>query len=90
MTKVRNFRDLRVWQEAFQLTLEIYLISSKFPSKEQFGLTIARGSTHETQHHLLLAEALGYVNTEKAREILPRLSGLNAGINALLKKLPHN
>lgn len=34
-----SFRDLRVWQEAMKLTVEIYRASGSFPKQEQFGLT---------------------------------------------------
>ena len=36
---MRTFRDLKVWQKAHKLTLEIYLITKNFPSEEKFGLT---------------------------------------------------
>ena len=36
---VRSFRDLKIWQEAFALSLEIYRASARFPSTEKFGLT---------------------------------------------------
>lgn len=35
----KNFRDLRVWQAAFELTLQIYKITSKFPAMENYGLS---------------------------------------------------
>lgn len=34
-----GFRDLIVWQKAYQLVLEIYKITKKFPKHELFGLT---------------------------------------------------
>lgn len=34
-----SFRDLRVWQEAMKLAVEIYRASGSFPKQEQFGLT---------------------------------------------------
>ena len=34
-----GFRDLIVWQKAYQLVLEIYKITKKFPKYELFGLT---------------------------------------------------
>jgi four helix bundle protein len=37
--KVRNFKDLRVWQQAVELATEIYAITEKFPKTEQFGLS---------------------------------------------------
>lgn len=35
---MRNFRQLRVWQEGHQLTLEVYKGIKLFPKDEQFGL----------------------------------------------------
>ncbi len=35
----RNFRDLRAWQAAYSLTLEIYRVTAGFPKDEIFGLT---------------------------------------------------
>lgn len=37
-TKIRDFRELNVWQEAHKLTLEIYETSKNFPKEELFGL----------------------------------------------------
>ena len=57
---MRDFRDLKVWNKAHQLTLNVYQGSSQFPSEEKFGLTsqlrravssiptnIAEGCDHE-------------------------------------------
>jgi len=35
---MKTFRELRVWQKAHGLVLEIYRITEKFPDKERFGL----------------------------------------------------
>lgn len=40
MNKIRNFTDLSSWKEGHKLVLSIYKITNKFPTKEQFGLTI--------------------------------------------------
>jgi four helix bundle protein len=37
--KQREFRELKVWQQAHRLTLEAYQASSTFPREELFGLT---------------------------------------------------
>ena len=37
--KRHNFKELRVWQLAMDIVDDVYLITSNFPSKEQFGLT---------------------------------------------------
>ena len=38
MTKIENFRELKVWQSGKELATEIYRITKKFPPNEQFGL----------------------------------------------------
>jgi len=37
--RVQSYRDLRVWNIAVELTLEVYRITDSFPSSERFGLT---------------------------------------------------
>lgn len=36
---MRNYRDLRVWEEAHRLTLAVYAVTRGFPNEERFGLT---------------------------------------------------
>jgi four helix bundle protein len=36
---VKNFRELKVWHKAHQLTLEVYRITATFPREELYGLT---------------------------------------------------
>ncbi len=36
---LHSFKDLRAWQEAHALVLEIYRITRSFPKEELFGLT---------------------------------------------------
>ena len=56
-----SFRDLRVWQEAMQLTMETYKATANFPRREIYGLcqqmrraavsvpsNIAEGKGHRT------------------------------------------
>lgn len=44
---MRDFRQLRVWEEAHRLTLEVYRITKDFPKEELFALTnqLRRAST---------------------------------------------
>ena len=37
--KVRNYRDLIVWQRAMDLVEEVYSVSKEFPREEIYGLT---------------------------------------------------
>jgi four helix bundle protein len=35
----RNYKELKVWQKAYQLCLELYKITSGFPREERYGLS---------------------------------------------------
>jgi len=35
---MHNYKELKVWQEAIDLTKLIYVVSANFPSEEKFGL----------------------------------------------------
>jgi four helix bundle protein len=37
--KITGFRDLNVWQRAYELTLNLYRATKRFPKEETFGLT---------------------------------------------------
>jgi len=36
---LKNFRELKVWQKAYRLCLDIYKITARFPQEERYGLT---------------------------------------------------
>ncbi len=36
---MRNYKDLRVWEEAHRLTLTVYKTTQAFPKKERFRMT---------------------------------------------------
>ncbi len=36
---MKDFRDLKVWEKAHQLTLSVYRATTCFPSEEKYGLT---------------------------------------------------
>ena len=38
-SKIESFRDLRVWQAAFAMGVEIHRLTRAFPAAERFGLT---------------------------------------------------
>jgi four helix bundle protein len=37
--KLKNYKELKVWQRSYQLCLEIYKITKGFPDEEKYGLT---------------------------------------------------
>jgi len=36
---LKNYKELKVWQKAYALCLEIYMTTSGFPKEERYGLT---------------------------------------------------
>ena len=36
---LKNFKDLKVWQKSYQLSLEVYKITKGFPQEEKYSLT---------------------------------------------------
>ena len=36
---LKNYTELKVWQKAYQLCLEIYKVTKDFPREERYGLT---------------------------------------------------
>lgn len=36
---MKNFRDLKVWEKAHKLTLEVYRSTKEFPREELYGIT---------------------------------------------------
>lgn len=36
---IRNYRDLKVWQESMNLVVECYQLANEFPKNEAFGLS---------------------------------------------------
>jgi four helix bundle protein len=37
--KIRNYRDLAVWQKGMDITVKVYEATKDFPADERFGLT---------------------------------------------------
>ena len=35
----KNYKELNVWQTSYELCLNIYRITAKFPKEERYGLT---------------------------------------------------
>ena len=36
---LKSYKDLNVWQKAYELCLKIYSITAQFPKEEKYGLT---------------------------------------------------
>jgi hypothetical protein len=74
-----DFKDLKVWQKAHQMTLSTYRVTSRLPR----DLQIARGSASEAEYHFLLARDLRLLDeedftvlTRQADELQRMLTGL--------------
>lgn len=39
MEKIRNFKELKIWQKGIEIVKEIYSITKEFPKEEIYGLT---------------------------------------------------
>jgi len=37
-TRIRSYRDLKVWQKSMDLTVRTYEVTRRFPSEEKYGL----------------------------------------------------
>ncbi len=46
---LKNYKDLKVWQKSYELCLEIYRITAKFPKEERYGLFSFRQDEHDNQ-----------------------------------------
>jgi four helix bundle protein len=84
-----GYRDLLVWQEAMNLAVMVYRVSSRFPREETYGLTaqirrsavsvptnIAGGSARNSsreRHHLLGVAAGSLAEVETQLELARRL-----------------
>ena len=67
MDKIKDFQDLRVWQQAHDLVLMIYRITKDFPKHEMYGLAsqMQRSAVSVTSN---IAEGFGrYSAAEKVR-----------------------
>ena len=84
---MRDYRELRVWNLAHELTLNIYRVTSAFPDQETYGLTahlrssaisieanIAEGAGRRTRNDYgrFLDIALGSINETERHVLIAR------------------
>ena len=64
---MRGFRDLRIWQEAHKLSVEIYKITGEFPKEEKYDL-ISQMRSSSNSVSAQIAESHGrYFYADKVR-----------------------
>ena len=71
---MKDFRELRVWQGAHQLTLSVYKATSTFPKEEVYGITsqIRRASSSVAAN---IAEGCGRRGNAEFHRFLQMASG---------------
>ncbi|MFC1496975.1 four helix bundle protein [Verrucomicrobiota bacterium] len=68
-TKIRNFRDLDVWQKGMQIVIEIYRITKEFPKDELYGL-ISQMRRAAISVPSNIAEGFGRFHNKEYRQFL--------------------
>jgi four helix bundle protein len=78
-----SFKDLVVWQRAVQMSLEIYKLTSAFPSSERFGLTnqLRRASVSVASN---IAEGYGKSSRGEYMSFLGHARGSNGEVQTQL------
>ncbi len=51
--KVKNFKELRMWQKGIEIVTQTYDLTKKFPKEEVFGL-MSQVNDQLFQYHLIL------------------------------------
>ena len=84
MERIKSFQDLNIWQEAHQLTIEIYKDTKNFPKEETYCLVsqIRRASTSIPAN---IAEGMGRNTTKELISFVYNARGsLSEVINFLI------
>ena len=115
---MKDFKELKVWHKAYDLSLAIYEASRCFPREEMYGLTsqlrraavsiganiaegcgrrsdgelvrffqIARGSSSEVEHHLLLARDLKFLQAATHQDIEKKLQEVQRMLTSLVSSI---
>lgn len=113
-----NFKDLRIWQDSVELTVNVYKLIDNFPSTEKYGLSSqlarsvnsiganiaescgryhfkdrinfiyhSRGSLIETEHHLIIAQKLGFISNDDLKKLSLKTKDLGIKINNYIKSI---
>ena len=74
---LKNYKELKVWQKSYELCLEIYTITAKFPKEEIYGLT----------SQILLAGDLDLIEKSELGTLKKDISEIERMLKALIKSL---
>ncbi|MEO6806013.1 MAG: four helix bundle protein [Edaphobacter sp.] len=80
---VESYRDLKVWQRAIQMTLNIYRATAGFPKEELFGLTsqLRRAAVSVPSN---IAEGYGRNSRGEYKQFLAMARGSNLEVQTQL------
>ena len=94
---MRDFREIKVWEKAHLLTLEIYKATASFPTEGRYGLTrsadlarflqIGMGSASEVEYHILLAKDLNLLSKKIYDDLNGRVVEVKRMLASLLMKV---
>lgn len=81
---MRNYEDLKVWEKAHKLCLEIYSLMESFPNDEKFGLIsqIRRASSSVA---INISEGCGYDTPKEFARFLKIASGSITEVSYILR-----
>ena len=79
----KDYYDLDVWQEAKELSLEVYKLTSQFPTKEQFALpSQMRRSTIS-----ILYNDLTHIDSDTLNQLLEKITTCKKKTNQRVCKI---
>ena len=94
---LKNYKELKVWQKTYDLCLEIYTITAKFPKEERYGrkttmdyirmLYISYGSVCELETQTLLAGDLDLIEKDELGTLNKDIAEIERMLKALIKSL---
>jgi len=82
--RIEGFRDLRVYQAAFELQQEVYKVSKSFPFSSEIG--IFRFLKAETQHWLDTALNCKYIGPEVHASLLEKCQEIGRMLGTMINK----
>ena len=54
--KISGYRDLRGWQSGYELTLELYRLTKKFPKRKYLAWSVRCGELHRPYRQISLKD----------------------------------